>query len=54
LLLEEPVFSGRLHWNEDPSSVPSPLEHRDAYLTSTQASYKLRDNFFRPEDQDID
>lgn len=31
----EPVYSGQLHWNQDPSSVPSPLEHKGGYLTST-------------------
>ena len=33
-----PVYAGQFHWNEDPSSVPSPLVGKP-YLTSTQARF---------------
>ena len=47
LQTEGPVFSGELHENEDPHSVPTPLQGTGE-ITSTDARRRMNDNFFKP------
>jgi hypothetical protein len=36
---DDPLYTGMMHWNQDPNSIPSPLSGGTRQISSTQARY---------------